>query len=73
LPGVANYGLRPTVEQASEPKFEVHLLGDCPFDAGSWIRVAWLSFIRPEMKFGGLDELRAQIARDRATAAAFFA
>ncbi len=34
LPGVANYGLRPTVEQAAEPRLEVHVLGDCPFWGG---------------------------------------
>jgi riboflavin kinase/FMN adenylyltransferase len=72
LPGVANYGLRPTVEQASEPRLETHLLGECPFDAGDEITVEWLRFVRPEQKFAGLGDLRAQIARDRAAAAADF-
>lgn len=65
LRGVANYGLRPTVEQSSEPRLEVHLLDDCPYDAGDEIAVDWLEFVRPEMKFAGLPELRQQIARDR--------
>lgn len=73
LPGVANYGLRPTVEKASEPRLEVHVLGECPFDAGDEISVEWLHFLRAEMKFGGLGTLRAQIATDREAAAAFFA
>jgi riboflavin kinase/FMN adenylyltransferase len=64
LAGVANYGLRPTVEQATEPRLETHVLGACPFNQGDAIRVEWLKFLRPEMKFGGVDELRAQIARD---------
>jgi len=68
LPGVANYGLRPTVEQAVEPRLEVHLLSDSPFGAGDQVTVKWLRFLRPEMKFSGLDELKAQIARDRAAA-----
>lgn len=72
LPAVANYGLRPTVEQASEPRLEVHVLGACPFGEGDAIVVEWLKFLRPEMKFAGLDELRAQIARDRDAASAFF-
>ena len=72
LPGVANYGLRPTVEQAVEPRLEVHVLGDCPFGAGDNVTVKWLRFLRPEMKFSGLDELRAQIARDRAAAVEYF-
>jgi riboflavin kinase/FMN adenylyltransferase len=73
LPGVANYGLRPTVENSTEPRLEVHVLGACPFDAGDTVKVAWLRFLRPEIKFGRVDDLRAQIGRDRDAAAAFFA
>jgi riboflavin kinase / FMN adenylyltransferase len=74
LKGVANYGLRPTVETgATEPRLETHVLGECPFGEGDRVVVEWLTFLRPEMKFSGLDELRAQIARDREAAAAFFA
>jgi riboflavin kinase/FMN adenylyltransferase len=68
LPAVANYGLRPTVEAANEPRLEAHVLGNCPFGEGDRIKVEWLRFIRPEMKFGNLDELSAQIARDRIAA-----
>jgi len=64
LAGVANYGLRPTVEDATEPRLETHVLGACPFNQGDAITVEWLKFLRPELKFGGLDELKAQIARD---------
>jgi riboflavin kinase/FMN adenylyltransferase len=64
LPGVANYGLRPTVGEATTPLLEVHVLGECPFDCGDRISVEWLQFLRPECKFAGLEELRAQIARD---------
>lgn len=70
LRGVANYGLRPTVENATEPRLEIHVLEDCPYDAGDQVRVEWLHFIRPEQKFANLDELRAQIARDIASARA---
>jgi riboflavin kinase/FMN adenylyltransferase len=72
LPGVANYGLRPTVEQAVEPLLEAHILGDCPFETGDLVTVKWLRFLRPERKFAGVEELRAQIAKDRAEAAADF-
>jgi len=72
LPGVANYGLRPTVEQAVEPRLEVHVLGECPFGTGDHVTVKWLRFLRPEMKFGGLEELKSQIAKDRAEAASDF-
>ena len=69
LSAVANYGVRPTVEQSPEPRLEVHVLGDCALGAGDSVTVEWLHFLRPEMKFAGLAELRAQIDRDRAQAA----
>ncbi len=72
LPAVANFGLRPTVEQSSEPRLEAHLLGECPFGKNDFVTVEWLHFLRPERKFTGLDELRAQIALDRTAAADFF-
>ena len=72
LSAVANYGLRPTVEQTVEPRLEVHVLGDCPFREGDDLTVEWLRFLRPEMKFANVNELRDQIARDRETAVAFF-
>jgi riboflavin kinase/FMN adenylyltransferase len=71
-PGVANYGLRPTVEQSTEPKLEVHLFGPCPFAGGDKIQVDWLRFIRPEMKFSSVEELTARIAEDRTQAETFF-
>jgi len=72
LPGVANFGLRPTVEAVAEPRLEVHILGDCPYGTGDDVTVEWLRFIRPEMKFSGVEELRAQITRDRMEASADF-
>jgi len=69
---VANYGLRPTVEQSTQPRLEVHLLGACPFGTGDTIKVEWLRFLRSEKKFDDIAQLRAQIAEDRAAAAAYF-
>jgi len=68
LPAVANYGLRPTVEDSQEPRLEIHLLVACPYGAGDPITVEWVRFLRPERKFSGIDELKAQIARDVAQA-----
>ena len=71
--GVANYGLRPTVEQTVRPLLEVHLLAPSALTYGDEVSVQWLHFLRPEAKFSGLDELRAQIARDRQSALEYFA
>jgi riboflavin kinase/FMN adenylyltransferase len=70
--GVANYGLRPTVEQSTEPRIEVHVLGACPFAGGDRVQIDWLKFLRPEMKFSGLPELTEQIGRDRTEAEKYF-
>lgn len=72
LPGVANYGVRPTVEQAQEPRLETHVFGACPYGDGDEIGVEWVRFLRPEAKFGGLEQLREQIAHDVLAARAEF-
>ncbi len=64
LPAVANYGLRPTVEQSTEPRLEIHVLAPCPYGAGDPVRVEWVRFLRAERKFANLEELKAQISRD---------
>lgn len=63
-PGVANYGVRPTVGESDAPRLEVHLLnGEVP-PRVTRMRVEWLRFLRREMRFAGLEALRRQIARD---------
>ncbi|MDQ8204970.1 riboflavin biosynthesis protein RibF [Pelagicoccus sp. SDUM812003] len=71
--GVANFGVRPTVEMTSKPLLEVFLLEKCPFDYGHRLKVVWHQFIRQERKFAGVDELKAQIAKDAEVAKAYFA
>ena len=43
--------------------FEVHLFDFTGDLYGKTLRVALVDFIRPEMKFAGLDQLKAQIAQ----------
>ena len=62
LHGVANLGNRPTFEAGRS--IEVHLFG---FDGdlyGKRMRVGFVSRLRGEAKFDGLDALRRQIDRD---------
>jgi riboflavin kinase/FMN adenylyltransferase len=61
--GVANLGRRPTIGKLQE-NFEVHLFDFTGDLYGKTLRVALVDFIRPEMKFSGLDQLKAQIAAD---------
>jgi len=67
--GVANLGERPTVG-GKDLRLEAHLFN---FDGdlyGRHLRVALVEHLRPERKFGGLAELKAQIAADAAQARA---
>lgn len=67
MPGVANFGRRPTFEK-TEDLLEVHLLDFTGDLYGRHMRVQLVDFIRPEQKFAGLDDLKAQIARDAESA-----
>ncbi|HTR84255.1 MAG TPA: bifunctional riboflavin kinase/FAD synthetase [Reyranella sp.] len=64
---VANLGKRPTVGKLQE-NFEVHLFDFAGDLYGKVLRVQLVDFIRAEMKFAGLDQLKAQIAADGQTA-----
>lgn len=67
--GVANLGLRPTVEGgAAELKLECHLFGLGHEIYGEDLEVEFVSLLREERKFAGLDELRAQIVLDASEA-----
>jgi riboflavin kinase/FMN adenylyltransferase len=62
--GVANIGRRPTVNEGTESRLEVTLFD---FDGDIYdteITVALHQYIRAEVKFSGLDALKAQIASD---------
>ncbi len=72
LPGVANVGVRPTVDDLIEPLLEVHLLDWSGDLYGRRIEVQFLEKIREEKQFSGLDELVAGIQADIRYARDFF-
>lgn len=69
--GVANVGTRPTVN-GSERRLEVHLLGFAGDLYGEEMRLVFLKRLREERRFASLEELQAQIAKDVASARAYF-
>lgn len=66
--GVANIGRRPTVNAGTESRLEVNLFDFSGDIYGSEITVSLHAYIRPEVKFPGLDALKAQIVADAAEA-----
>ncbi|MCL1905694.1 MAG: bifunctional riboflavin kinase/FAD synthetase, partial [Clostridiales bacterium] len=69
---VINLGFKPTVGHiSSEPLVEAHLLDAQPKLYGELITVYLECFLRPERRFAGLDELKAQISADTLAARSF--
>jgi riboflavin kinase/FMN adenylyltransferase len=71
--GVANIGVRPTVNGVSKPLLEVHLFDFSRMVYGEMIDVSFHKKLRDEKKFASLDELRAQLHSDIEQGKAFFA
>ncbi len=68
--GVTNVGVKPTIGDNIHT-IETHIF-DFNYDIyGKMIRVEFLMKLRDEMKFSGVDELAAQIAKDSAAAKEF--
>lgn len=71
--GVANVGVRPTVDEGNlNPILEVHLFDFAEEIYGRTVDVIFRHKIREEQKFDGLDALKAQIQRDMDAAREYF-
>ena len=70
-PGVANIGLRPTVEAPTRVNCETHIIGFSGNLYGQTIRVEFCKFLRPEQKFDSVEALKASIRHDTEAAAAY--
>lgn len=70
--GVASFGIRPMFRTA-EPLLETHLFDFTGDLYGRVLSVELIVWLRPEVKFSGLDSLVAQIAADAAQARAILA
>lgn len=63
---VSNVGVRPTVG-ADYPRCETHIIGYSGDLYGQNITVEFYRFLRPEISFSDISELKAAIANDRQT------
>ena len=62
---IINVGTHPTIDPLAEPLIEVHLID---FDGnlyGKNIFAEFIKFIRPEQKFDSMDDLKAQLNKDK--------
>lgn len=63
-PAVTNIGMKPTVANTEVPVAESYIVG---FDGdlyGETVKISLIDFIRPEVKFDSLEQLKNQIAQD---------
>ena len=70
FPGVSNVGIRPTTDSHGRVNCETHIIGMSGDLYGRRIRVEFLSKLRDEQKFNGVDELVEAIRRDAVNAVA---
>jgi riboflavin kinase/FMN adenylyltransferase len=69
---VTSIGLRPTIGD-NQFTIETFILDGTHDLYGARLRLAFVKWLRPEVKFDGIEELKAQMARDCADASALFA
>ncbi|WP_066288902.1 bifunctional riboflavin kinase/FAD synthetase [Bacillus sp. FJAT-29937] len=72
--GVCNVGYKPTFnkEMSKKPSIEVHIFDFNQDIYGQEVKVEWHLHLRKEQKFNGIEELVAQIEKDKRSALAFF-
>ncbi|MRR38468.1 hypothetical protein EG829_28235, partial [bacterium] len=63
--GMMNIGVRPTVTEGTHETLEVHLFDFAGELYGEKLRVTFLARLRDEKRFGGVEELVAQLRQDR--------
>lgn len=70
--GVTNVGCKPTVDSSKRAGIEMHILN---FDRDIYdenVKITFLEFLRPEVKFDSLEDLKNQMNSDKQKAVAFF-
>jgi riboflavin kinase / FMN adenylyltransferase len=73
IEGIANVGVRPTVDGGNKVVLEVHLFRFDQDIYGRYVTVHFKKKIRPEYRFRSVDELKTQITNDVAEAKIAFA
>lgn len=61
---ITNVGVKPTIRGERKPLAETHILNFSGDLYNKYIEVEFCRFIRPEMKFSSVEELKNQISKD---------
>ncbi len=71
-PAITDIGVKPTVKSDMTEIMETHIIGYSGDLYGKTVKVELMKEIRPEKKFGDLEELKNQLLSDSETALAYF-
>lgn len=73
--GVCNIGYKPTFKNPDEKNLsiEVHIVDFDKNIYGEEVEIDWYKWVRAEQKFNGIDELVAQLGKDKQASIEFFA
>jgi riboflavin kinase/FMN adenylyltransferase len=63
--GMLNIGHRPTLNNGTDLSIEVHILDFEGDIYNQQVRIEFIGFLRPEIKFDSIDELVLQIQKDK--------
>lgn len=61
---ITNVGVKPTVDDSQKVTVEIHVENYAEENYSESVQLEFLEFIRPEMKFSSLEELKEQIDQD---------
>jgi riboflavin kinase/FMN adenylyltransferase len=70
--GVTNVGTMPSVSDKNIVGIETHILDYNGDLYGKFVKVIFQAFLRPEMKFNSVEELKEQMSKDKIVAKDFF-
>ena len=63
--GMAYIGKRPTVTSDGDPRVEVNIFDFDKDIYGEQVHIEFTDFLRPDIRFAGLDQLKAQLSQDK--------
>ena len=63
--GMLSIGYRPTINNGNDLSIEVHILDFQGDIYNQKMRLEFIEFLRPEVKFDSIDELIAQMHKDK--------
>ena len=71
-PSITNVGVRPTTDDCGKINVETHIIGYSGYLYGSYIRVNFYKYLRPEKRFSSNEELFMEIERNKQSAVEYF-